>query len=329
MQKIIGIGNALVDVLARIQSDDILTQLDLPKGSTQFTDADRQQEINAVLQSIDTIQSAGGSAANTMKAISQLGMEAAYIGSIGHDELGFIFSQALKSQGVNPFLVISDNAPTGVASTFISADGQRTFADYMGAATLLNLHILSPKTLKAFDTLYVEGYLVQNHQLIDGILHWAKQQNITTCLDLSSFNIVEQERDFFNYLLKGSVDIVFANEEESFALTHLIPQAAVKKLAEICQIAIVKLGSKGALACNGKEIFYSNGLSVSNVVDTTGAGDSFAAGFLYALAQEKNLNMCLATGNIVASKMIQYVGATLTPDTWTQIRKEIIKLFSA
>ncbi len=321
MKKIIGIGNALVDVLARISSDKVLSDLNLPKGSTQFTSTEQQKEVERTLASLDTTASAGGSASNAMKAASMLGMETAFIGKTGDDKMGAAFKAALEEHQVKPFLITMQGYPTGIASTFITPDGQRTFADNLGASALLSHTDFSADLLDSYDTLYVEGYMVQNHDLISTVLRWAKEKDMTTCLDLASYNVVSSERSFFSQLIEQYVDIVFANEEESTALTGLSAEASAREMEKICKIAVVKMGSRGACAYTQGKIYSAPGVHVSNVTDTTGAGDSFSGGFLYAYSKGEDIASCLQTGNTVAAEMIQHIGATLSKNIWQDIRR--------
>jgi len=321
VKKIIGIGNALVDILARISSDKVLFDLNLPKGSTQFTSAAQQKDVERVLASLDTTVTAGGSASNAMKAASMLGMETAFIGKTGADQMGDTFRAALEKHHVKPFLITMNGQPTGIASTFITPDGQRTFADNLGASALLSHTDFSADILNGYDTLYVEGYLVQNHDLIMNVLRWAKEREMTTCLDLASYNVVSSDRDFFRQLIEQYVDIVFANEEESMALTGLSAEASAMEIEKISKIAVVKMGAKGACAYAQGKVYKAPGVHVSHVTDTTGAGDSFSGGFLYAFSQGKDITSCLRTGNTVAAEMIQHIGATLSEDVWQEIKR--------
>ncbi len=323
MKKIIGVGNALVDILVQVDTEKLLAELGLPKGSMQFTTPEQQIQVETFLASADTIVAAGGSTSNAMKTAAMLGMETAFIGKVGMDEKGKLFEKALRQQHVRPLLVKMAGQPTGIASTFITPDGQRTFADHLGASALLAPADLSPEMLDGYDTLYMEGYMVQSHDLITTVLAWAKEKGMTICMDLASYNVVSEERDFFYNIIEQYLDIVFANEEESMALTRMDAAEAVKEIKRLCNIAVVKLGEKGACAYAGAENYFAQGVHVDNVVDTTGAGDSFAGGFLYALSKGKNLEACLAAGNMVAAETIQQIGATMPESKWITIKERL------
>lgn len=312
-----------MDILVHIESDKVLDELQLQKGAVCFTTDEQQRRVDEQIRKLNPVISAGGSAANTMKAAAQLGLEATYVGKIGKDDMGRAFSQALREQGVIPVLLETDAAPTGTASTLISPDGQRSFADQLGAATLLQAHEITALPFRNYDALYMEGYLVSDHGFAQAILRQAKADGLLTCLDLASYNIVQEDSAFFRQLLAEEVDIAFANEEESWALTGLPPREAVRKMAGWCSVAVVKTGAQGAMACSGKEIVESAAIPVPKVVDTTGAGDSFAAGFLWAWFDGRTLTACLDAGNAVAAEMIQHIGATLPAEVWTAIRTHI------
>ena len=323
MKKIIGVGNALVDILVHIDDDRVLEEMNLQKGAVLFPQGEQRVRVEERIKTLQPVFSAGGAAANTMKAAAMLGLEAAYVGKVGRDEMGNVFTQALQAQGVMPLLSVTEKAPTGTASTFVSPDGQRSFADQLGAAALLNEEDIPQSLWQSYDLLYVEGYLVQNHQLIQSVLRQAKEAGLETCLDLASYNIVAAERDFFQHLLAESIDIVFANEEESLALTEKPAEEAALMMGKWCSTAVVKLGEHGAMAFQYGKWAEAEAVSVGNVEDTTGAGDSFAAGFLWARAQGRPLADCLQAGNIVAAEMIQHLGATLPPEIWKRIKARL------
>lgn len=323
MQKIIGLGNALVDILAQIPDNQLLKRFGLPEGSMQFIQPEQQQPINEALKPFTPQCVAGGSAANTLKGLSQLGIETTFIGKVGDDAFGQLFNDSLKEQGVTPNLIVDSSHPTGTATTLITPNGERTFADLLGAASCLKSVELNPQMFKGYDMLYIEGYLVQNHDLISNVLTWAKALGLTTCLDLASYNVVEQDRGYFRRALRNCVDIVFANEEEAHALTGFSGEQSARALGNYCPTAIVKLGERGACAYSHGILAQSNSFRIDNVVDTTGAGDSFAAGFLYKYGQYGALQQSLSAGNYVAAEVIQHIGASLPKETWKKLAENL------
>lgn len=317
-KTVIGIGNALVDALICVPNDDILTQNGLPKGSMQLIDAKRFVEINTLAQNLAPEYATGGSAGNTILALAKMGHAAAFIGKTGNDFHAEIFSRVYQQAGINTHLLHSD-ANTGVATTFITPDGQRTFATHLGAAASLTADDLHEEWLKGHSYLYMEGYLVQNHDLMERAIELAERNGLKVCLDLASYNIVEAERNFFAHLLPH-VDMLFANEEEAYAFTGKEATEALRRLSEICETAVVKVGKHGAMVRCGSEEASCPAMDVPKVIDTTAAGDFFAGGFLYAHAQDKTLHDCLHCGSLLAGHIIQVVGTQLPESTWQQLR---------
>ena len=213
-----------------------------------------------------------------------------------------------------------------MASTFISPDGERTFGTYLGAASTLKAEELSIEMFRGYTYLFIEGYLVQDHDMILRAIELAKEAGLQVCLDMSSYNIVEQDHDFFSLLINKYVDIVFANEEEARAFTGKEPQEAVDVIAKMCSIAIVKMGAKGALIRKGTEEVQVEAVVVDKVADTTGAGDYFAAGFLYGLTCGYSLEKCGKTGAVLSGNIIRVIGAEMPADWWEGIKARIGEL---
>lgn len=250
MDKIIGMGNALVDVLVRIDDDSLLEKLHLPKGSMQLIQEDTLSEIRKYTSGMKIHRSTGGSAGNTVCALAALGANPGFIGKVGQDETGAFFGDTLRQRGVNALLATCD-LPSGIASTFISTDGERTFGTYLGAAATLRAEDLSRKMFAGYNYLYIEGYLLQDHDLMLRAVQLAKEEGLQVCLDMASYNVVEAERDFFDQLIVKYVDIVFANESEALAYTGKTPHEALEEIASKCSIAVVKTGKEGSLVKKG------------------------------------------------------------------------------
>lgn len=328
MDNIIGIGNALVDVLAHIPDDSVLSSLGLAKGSMQLIDARRYHEISTGIAALNPSRATGGSAANAILALARLGRKPGLIGKIGNDANGRFYAATFADAGVNAIFSHSD-MPTGVASTFVSPDGQRTFATHLGAAATLEPIDINREALKPYKYLYLEGYLVQNHALIEHAVELAKELGMKVCLDMASYNIVEQDHSFFKKIISESIDIVFANEEEAHAFTGLTPEESLDAIAAMCDTVIVKLGARGsisrsrALKCEHAECQAQH---VENVTDTTAAGDFFTAGFMYAFTAGCPLGVCLQAGTALSSAVIQVTGTALPSATWDSLRKQVRKL---
>lgn len=325
MDKIIGMGNALVDVLVRIDDDSLLEKLHLPKGSMQLIQEDTLSEIRKYTSGMKIHRSTGGSAGNTVCALAALGANPGFIGKVGQDETGVFFGDILRQRGVNALLATCD-LPSGIASTFISTDGERTFGTYLGAAATLRAEDLSRKMFAGYNYLYIEGYLLQDHDLMLRAVQLAKEEGLQVCLDMASYNVVEAERDFFDQLIVKYVDIVFANESEALAYTGKAPHEALEEIASKCSIAVVKTGKEGSLVKKGTEVIQLLSCPVDNVLDTTGAGDFYAAGFMYGLTCGYSLEKCVQISTILATAVIQEVGTTLPAKKWDEIKLNIESL---
>ena len=327
MDKIIGLGNALVDVLATLKDDSMLQEMELPKGSMQLIDEAKLKQINEKFATLDTHLATGGSAGNTILGLACLGAETGFIGKIGDDKYGRFFKENCIKNGIDEKLLVCE-LPSGVASTFVSPDGERTFGTFLGAASSLKAEDLTPDMFKGYTYLYIEGYLVQDHAMILRAIELAKEAGLQVCLDLASYNIVEGDLDFFTTLINKHVDIVFANEEEARAFTGKEPDEALAEIAKMCSIAIVKMGSKGSCIKKGTEKVCVEAVPVKKVVDTTGAGDYFAAGFLYGLTCGYSLERCAAIGSILSGNIIQVIGANMSKKQWNEIKLNINAVLS-
>lgn len=321
MAKILGIGNALVDLLIQIEKDEFLNELNLPKGSMQLVDSDVKDVIAEKSSGLSKSMASGGSAANTIHGLARLGTETSFIGTVGKDEIGDFFINDLKKSNINPLVNLGDT-PSGLASTLISKDGERTFGTYLGAATELNDSNLSAEQFKGHDYLHIEGYLVFNNALIERALKLAKENGLKVSLDLASYNVVEANLDFLKEMINKYVDILFANEEEAKAFTGLEPEEALEEISKMVDIAIVKVGKEGSFIKSGDEKLKI-GVIEANAVDTTGAGDLYAGGFLYGLANGKDFEYCGKLGALLAGTVIQNIGAKISDEDWKSIKDTI------
>ena len=327
MNKIIGLGNALVDVLVTLDDDRLLEEMNLPRGSMQLIDERRYQQISEIFSTMDPHVATGGSAANTILGLACLGMPTGFVGKVGNDRFGKFFRDNLSRNFIDDRLLQSDTLPSGVASTFISPDGERTFGTFLGAAADLKAEELEPCLFSGGDYLYLEGYLVQNHALVLRAVELAKQAGMKICIDMASYNVVAGDLEFFTMLVGRYADIVFANEEEARAFTGADqPEEALAQLAGKCDIAVVKVGAKGALVARGSETAVVSPLPVDRVVDATGAGDYFAAGFLCGLTRGCPLEQCGRLGTLLAGNVIQVVGTTIPAERWHEIKLNINRI---
>lgn len=319
MKKVLGLGNALTDVLLQVSEDD-LRELGLPKGSMSLITMEQAERIQFRFSSVRKHMVAGGSASNTVATIAALGGQAAFIGKIGQGELGEFYRQDLIKNGVKPILLTSPDKMSGCSIVLITPDGERTFATYLGAAADLMPEDIRREAFIGYDIFHIEGYMVQNHELIEKAIRMAKEQGLMISLDLASYNVVNEHQNFLKDLIHDYVDIVFANEDESFAFTHLNPEESVEKIAEQCDIAVVKVGKRGSYVQQGNTRHHIGAITTS-CTDSTGAGDLYAGGFLHALSDGFDLRRCGEIGTIAAGRVVEVIGTKLSEDTWDEIRR--------
>jgi len=240
MKKIIGIGNALVDVMTLVPDETCLTRFSLPKGSMTLVDATRSGEIKEAINGLKRTLASGGSAGNTMYGLGVMGVHSSFIGKVGRDELGIFYEKDMVEAGLTPVLIRSKISPTGTAVALVTPDSERTFATHLGAATELMAEELLAEYFRNYNILYLEGYLIFNLPLVEQACRLAKENKMCVALDLASFNVVNDMRPAFEKIVNEYVDIIFANEEEARAFTGLGPVEALDEISKRCEIAVVK-----------------------------------------------------------------------------------------
>ncbi len=321
MKKILGIGNSLVDIMVRIDNDQILSELDLPKGSMQLMDKTRSNQVLDRVRAFEKSHSAGGSTANTIHGLGMLGAKTGFIGVVGEDEFGGSFVRDMINAGVDLHMIHSKNE-TGRVVALVTTDFERTFATHLGASAEFSHEFVSNFKYADYHYILIEGFLVQDHELVRTVAEKAKAAGLTTAIDLCSYNVVEANRDFLNEIITKYIDIVFANEEEAKALTGLEPRKALDEIASKVKIAVVKIGSKGSMIKSG-EASWDIGVIDVSPVDTTGAGDLYASGFLYGLSEGKSLQTCGEYGAMLSGNVIEFIGSKMDKDRWNRIRAGI------
>lgn len=319
MNKIIGLGNALVDLLTYLPDDSFLRKHGLSAGSMTLVDAQTAHRLTLESQKFKRKIMSGGSAANTIYGLAKLKVECGYLGKTGHDELGEVFKNDLFEAGIQAH-IIAGSMPTGRALALITPDGERTFAVYLGSALELTSSDIKQEILREYDHMHIEGYLVQNHKLLSDALQLAKSLGFTVSLDLASYNVVSENLNFLKEIMKKRwVDIVFANEEEAQAFTSKSPQEALEEFSALCSTAVVKMGNKGSLIkTNGKT--YTVEAIQAQAIDTTGAGDMYAAGFLCGIAHGFDPEKSGRLGSYVAGRCVEVEGARMPAGLWVEIQ---------
>jgi sugar/nucleoside kinase (ribokinase family) len=304
------IGNAIVDVIAPCD-DDFLAREGLVKGSMQLVDAARSADLYSRMAA--GIEASGGSAGNTIAGVASFGGKAAYLGKVADDQLGDVFAHDMKAQGVLfdvPRLVGS--TPSAVCMINVTPDGQRTMCTFLGASTELTPDDVRRDVVEGARIVYLEGYLFDPSEArlafakAAGLAH--AQQRLMA-ITLSDAFVVERHRGALMGFIDTQCDIVFANEVEVKAMFQTDDfEAAAKALGEKVAIAAITRGERGSVVISGAERHEVPAYAVDKVVDTTGAGDQYAAGFLFGLARERSLDDCARLGALAAAEVISHYG---------------------
>ena len=329
MKSILGIGNALTDILAVLPDDSLLNTYHLPKGSMQHVDMETGDNIWTALKPLGVKYVAGGSAANTISCTAILGMPSGFIGKVGDDELGHLFKSDQEQYGIRSRLLKSEHS-SGRSMVFVSGgNAERTFAVYLGAALDLVPEDLDPAWFEGYDYFHIEGYLVQNQDLVRRAVELARAAGCIISLDLASYNVVESNLAFLHDIVEKYVDIVFANETEARAFTGLrYPVEALAELSALSRIAVVKVGKDGSWVRSGDEVHFIHTWP-ADPVDATGAGDTYAAGFLFADALGLPLKACGELGSIIAAKVVEVIGTKIDIPRWKAAKEQMRELIAS
>lgn len=310
------IGNAIVDVLAKAD-DALLAEHKLPKGGMSLIDAPTAERLYAVMG--PGVEASGGSAANTIAGIAALGGKTAYIGKVADDQLGKVFTHDIRAVGVSYTTPpLKGGLPTARCLIFVTPDAQRTMQTFLGATSQLNPEDVDMNAIKASKVLYLEGYLWDQPQAKKAMREAAveaKRAGVKVSLTLSDSFCVARFRDEFKELIKNHVDILFANESEILSLYEVTDfDAALQAVRNDAEIAALTRSEKGSVVVNGDEVHVIDAVKGVKVVDTTGAGDAYAAGFLYAFTQGRDLATCGRLGGVMAAEVISHMGPRVEAD---------------
>jgi sugar/nucleoside kinase (ribokinase family) len=309
---VLGIGNAIVDVIARTEEDFLLKQ-GMRKGAMTLIDETRAEAIYDAMG--PAVETSGGSAANTIVGLASLGARAAFVGKVKNDILGRAFAHDIRAAGVAFDTAPASAGPsTGRCYVLVTPDGERTMNTYLGAAQDLHPGDIDADAIAASAITYLEGYLWDPKHAKDAFLKAAKVAHDAgrkVALTLSDAFCVDRWRDEFLQLMRsGTVDLIFANEAELHSLYQTADfDAAVKALRADIDVAVVTRSEKGCIIVNPDEIEAVSAFPIERVVDTTGAGDLFAAGFLCGLARGADDRTCGHLGALAAAEIIQHLGA--------------------
>ena len=320
---VFGIGSALMDVLIEVDHDYLL-ELNLKKGQFHLINEEHSKKLLEKIKKHKVKTSPGGSSANTLYGVAMLGGSTVFCGKVGKDKHGNIYEEKMVNGRVKPNLGRSEKI-TGHAITFITPDSERTFAVHLGAALHLEKADIFFEDLKQSKILHIEGYQLEDKNLRDVSLHameFAKKHNVKISIDLGDPGIAQRNKTDIKDMIKKYADIVFANKEEAKALTGLEPLEALNEIAKLTDIAIVKVGKKGSYI-KSRNIIYEIPGYKAKTVDTTGAGDMFAAGILYGVAKGHDIKIAGHIGSYFAAKVVEQIGARLENIEKKEVQKLI------
>ena len=312
-KRILGIGNAIVDVFVKV-NDDFLLKNNLTKGSMKLIEKNEFESLKSTIK-IEKIE-AGGSVANTMAGIAYLQGKASFIGKINSDEFGKIYKESLEKIKVNfSYSEKSENLSTGASIILITPDSERTMCTYLGISSQLSKDDIKEDYIKGHEIIFLEGYLWDkgiSEEMFKHVINLAKKNNIKVAMSLSDIFCVKRHRkDFFNLLI-NDINILIGNENE---INELMQKKnlldCINELKKINKLIIITRSANGSIALLNNEIINCDSSKVEKVLDLTGAGDLFASGFLKEYLDQSNIKKCLQSGSKLAAKVIQKIGARL------------------
>jgi len=312
-KKILGIGNAIVDVLAKV-NDEFLIKNNLVKGSMKLIDKSEFESLHKSIKIEKVV--AGGSVANTMAGISYLKGSPSFIGKVNADKFGDLYKKSLEDIDVNfPYIKKDESLPTGASIILITPDSERTMCTYLGISSHLSANDISKNSILDHELIFLEGYLWDkgdSEKMFKHAINIAKENKIGIAMSLSDiFCVTRHKQDFYN-LLRNDLNILIGNENEINELTgkkNLLD--SINQLKEFDKLVVITRSNKGSLDIKNNEVINCESIKVDKVLDLTGAGDLFAAGFLKEYLDKSDIKKCLTVGSIAASKIIQKIGARL------------------
>ena len=316
---IVGIGSALVDILIHGE-DDFLKITGAVKGGMTIVDKEHI-ERTLEMHSGTTVVVPGGSACNTSVGIGQLGGVTRFVGKCGKGEMANLIEDDLRKYRVEPTLLRSDS-PTGRVLSIVTPDAQRSMLTYLGASAETRPEEITVSCFENAAVVHVEGYLLFNPDLIRASLTAAKKAGAKVSLDLASFTVVEESKELLNELVETYVDILIANEDEADAFTGYSDEhLALEALSKNVDLAVLKVGARGSyIAYQGKTIVIKP-MGDGSALDTTGAGDLWAAGFLFGLVKGESLEKCGQLGSACGYEVCQVIGTKIPDEGWERIKK--------
>ncbi len=310
--QILAIGNAIMDVIAPV-SDNFLQEHDITKGAMNLIDEARAITLTGAIADFSPIEIAGGSGSNTIVGAARLGANCAYMGVVANDEMGARFTTGLREAGVHYATKPSEGGlATARCIIMVTPDGERSMNTFLGASTGFNKTDMDEALIASADITYLEGYLFDSDEAKAAFVHAAqitKAAGHKVALTLSDSFCVSRHRESFKHLAENHIDILFANEDEISALYECNFEQAAHKIATLGIIAALTRSEKGSVVISGATHYTIPAAAIERVVDTTGAGDQYAAGFLAAYARGESLELCGKWGSACAAEVISHYGA--------------------
>ena len=316
---VVGVGSALVDILCK-EDDAFLSQTGAAKGGMTYVARDFIENILSRASSAP-VMVPGGSACNTVVGVGKLGGSARFVGKCGNGSWGRLFREDLARNNVDPVLFNSDSC-TGRVLSIITPDAQRSMFTYLGASSETQPVELTNGCFDKAGIVHIEGYLLFNPELIMTAIRTARDAGALISLDLASYTVVEESKGLLNQIIDEAVDIVIANEDEARAFTGCTDEKeALASLAQKATIAVVKVGERGSYIATGDRMIPVDPIGDGRAVDTTGAGDLWASGFLYGLVNGYSLEDCGRIGSACGFEVCQVIGAAIPDEGWARIKK--------
>ena len=307
--KIVGIGNAIVDVICKVDNQYLIDN-ELTKSTMKLVDEIEFKKLLSTLSIEETVS--GGSVANSIVGLSQLGNDVGFIGKVNDDELGQKYENGLKKENVNYlYLKKTEQIPTGTCLVLITPDSERTMCTFLGIAGKISENDINEQIIKKTEITFLEGYLWDEGEPKKAFDKAINNSN-KVAMSLSDLFCVERHKDQFLELVKNKLDIIFANEQEILSLTNSTSfDDAVSYSKNLGKNIVITRGEKGAISIKGNEINDFSAEKNLKIIDLTGAGDLFAAGYLHGLINKMSMKECLAKGTALSSKIIQKIGARI------------------
>lgn len=320
---VLGIGAPCMDFLMNVEEQFLLSLG--KKGGSQQTEWSFVEKIIQQSKVQKSYVTAGGSCSNTIKGLSSLGHKCAFFGKLGQDEMGLKYCTSLCSYGIVP-LCLSSQQSTQVCMCLISSDGDRTMRCYPGAANELTSDELTETLFQGVKLVHIEGYMLycKDKTFVATAMKLAKEAGAIVSFDLSSYDLIRLHKDRILEILTNYVDIVFANEDEVKELTGKASWEGCKALKEICPIAVVMIGCQGCIVGSGSLVHHSPAIPIK-AIDTTGAGELFASGFLHGYLEGLSLERCAQAGNRTGAAVCEIYGAEIPQEKWTEIKTSLAK----